>query len=776
MFEQEEYDDLIYNSSSTEKDLDSSEEEAILGNLYYLDDNQNIKQTLTGSSNSGEHNLNSQVHAKQHASNQQPAISTDTKNNSLDYDSDSKYSFPSKNYDSSILPTLNLDDNADKIENNKDVPAFDNPTKPSFEREQFTTAENIPYRIPITQVLEITPAKKRAKIHNNSSELDNSDVNSNYDNDYSYLDEAQYSAKNRYYVEKKEKLCLICGQTGHIKKDCPNRQCVICGLSGHKPSECKNQATICHNCNQRGHISANCPNPNERYGPSKCNRCNSKYHHSEECSTIWRNYSVIDTSSVESYNIIKYCYNCASDAHFGDNCHRKFPFWSNYEDNTAFSSSNLQNDYLSGYPSKSNKTNQNYHEYSDYSNNSVSNEPNYKNDAHSPDESSIHKRWSENKNRHNLNNSSRDSNTTKYTKPSIYARLGGSSRYNQVNQKNNFSTAKQTYFHRDQEQSYNIKFNPPVAKMSKFFDLNEHLKPSNTNDFDESDDSIDNSDSESENFAESSRASIINPKKRNFSSDVESDEQSDFDHKELLTTQENKTNPEKSESKKQKIKPLTKEESLVYQKKEKKTGVVYMSRVPPFMKPNKVRRLLEQYGQIGKIFLAPEDPLLRKRRIKQGGSKRKGFVEGWIEFKDKKIARAVAKLLNNQNIGGKKRSYHYEMLWNLKYLPKFKWRNLTEQLAFERVERDQRLRNEVNQARNETNDFIQKVERAKAIKGMEAKKAAKAGRNNQSSESNVEIKSKPKKEYLPRSEFNKKTKQSLPKDNTSLNDVLSKLL
>lgn len=36
------------------------------------------------------------------------------------------------------------------------------------------------------------------------------------------------------------------------------------------------------------------------------------------------------------------------------------------------------------------------------------------------------------------------------------------------------------------------------------------------------------------------------------------------------------------------------------------TGVVYMSRVPPFMKPVKVKHLLSQFGEIGRIYLSAE--------------------------------------------------------------------------------------------------------------------------------------------------------------------------
>lgn len=52
-----------------------------------------------------------------------------------------------------------------------------------------------------------------------------------------------------------------------------------------------------------------------------------------------------------------------------------------------------------------------------------------------------------------------------------------------------------------------------------------------------------------------------------------------------------------------------------------------------------------------------------------------------MEFEDKAVAKQVAGMLNGNQIGGKRRSaYHYD-LWSLKYLPKFKWDHLTEEIG-----------------------------------------------------------------------------------------------
>ncbi|KAJ1733198.1 RNA-binding ATPase activator esf2 [Coemansia biformis] len=174
-----------------------------------------------------------------------------------------------------------------------------------------------------------------------------------------------------------------------------------------------------------------------------------------------------------------------------------------------------------------------------------------------------------------------------------------------------------------------------------------------------------------------------------------------------------------------KDKLLSEEDVLRAQRVEKKSGVVYMSRVPPFMKPGKVRHMLEKYAQIGRIYLIEEDDKRRKRRVKSGGNRRRQFVEGWIEFKNKKYAKAVARMLNNNNMGGKKHGFYHDDLWNLKYLPKFKWHHLVEQLASEKAAKEQRLQTEISQSRRELDAYMKSVDRAKKMSSIKARRQAK---------------------------------------------------
>ncbi|KAF5022256.1 hypothetical protein F66182_5695 [Fusarium sp. NRRL 66182] len=166
---------------------------------------------------------------------------------------------------------------------------------------------------------------------------------------------------------------------------------------------------------------------------------------------------------------------------------------------------------------------------------------------------------------------------------------------------------------------------------------------------------------------------------------------------------------------------LTKKNLVASEAAIKKSGVIYLSRIPPFMKPAKLRSLLEPYGTINRIFLAPEDPASHARRVRAGGNKKRSFTEGWVEFTKKKDAKAVCDLLNARTIGGKKGSYYHDDLWNLLYLKGFKWHNLTEQIATENAERASRMRAEISKSTKENKEFVRNVEKAKMLDGMEAK-------------------------------------------------------
>ncbi|CAM9440944.1 activator of basal transcription 1 [Lampetra fluviatilis] len=144
-------------------------------------------------------------------------------------------------------------------------------------------------------------------------------------------------------------------------------------------------------------------------------------------------------------------------------------------------------------------------------------------------------------------------------------------------------------------------------------------------------------------------------------------------------------------------------------------GVVYLSRIPPRLRVKHVRQLLSRHGELGRIFLQPEDKHTRKVRKKISRSNARSYTEGWVEFVDKKKAKLAAIMLNNNRITTRKRSRFYDDLWSLKYLHRFRWAHLSERLAYERTVRNQRLRTEIAQAKKETGFYVANVERSATL-------------------------------------------------------------
>eukprot|EP01024_Parvocaulis_polyphysoides_P023475 TRINITY_DN2168_c0_g1_i2.p1 TRINITY_DN2168_c0_g1~~TRINITY_DN2168_c0_g1_i2.p1 ORF type:complete len:300 (-),score=46.05 TRINITY_DN2168_c0_g1_i2:287-1150(-) len=151
-------------------------------------------------------------------------------------------------------------------------------------------------------------------------------------------------------------------------------------------------------------------------------------------------------------------------------------------------------------------------------------------------------------------------------------------------------------------------------------------------------------------------------------------------------------------------------------------GVVYLSRIPPKLKPGKVRNLLSNFGNIGRVYLAPEDGWITKRRRRQGAGVGKQFVEGWVEFLDKRDARKAAEMLNNQPMRGRRRSSHWDDLWNIKYLKNFKWDHLTEEIAYIMSVKDQKVQQEIAKAKQEREFYFKQSGLAKHIEAMQRNK------------------------------------------------------
>jgi ESF2/ABP1 family protein len=229
---------------------------------------------------------------------------------------------------------------------------------------------------------------------------------------------------------------------------------------------------------------------------------------------------------------------------------------------------------------------------------------------------------------------------------------------------------------------------------------------------------------------EESRGQSFRPrsaKRARLGSDFEADGDSDIPEAALMpqnATKEEAANAARSAKEKAKVeRKLAKTKDAA-----SRSGVIYVSHIPPFMKPHTLKNLLAPYAPsgVGRVFLTPEDHEKRQARIRGGGNKKRNFVDGWVEFVSRKEAKLVVETLNTRNIGGKKGGYYFDDVWNLKYLKGFKWRHLTEQIANENAERAARMRAEGSSSRREMREFLKNVERSKIEETRQTKKANKA--------------------------------------------------
>ncbi|GAA5825418.1 hypothetical protein JCM3770_002128 [Rhodotorula araucariae] len=170
--------------------------------------------------------------------------------------------------------------------------------------------------------------------------------------------------------------------------------------------------------------------------------------------------------------------------------------------------------------------------------------------------------------------------------------------------------------------------------------------------------------------------------------------------------------------------------SLTGGKNAKTPGLVYLSRIPPGMGPGKVKHLLSAFGDVGRIYLARADAhkdiSAHKKHKQRERHQSHNFKEGWVEFLDKRIARSVAEMLNAQTIGGKKSDRWHDDVWTMKYLPRFRWDQLSEQVALERATQTSLLRFHLSHSKTEQEAYLTAVERARVGRKIEEKAAGRA--------------------------------------------------
>lgn len=161
---------------------------------------------------------------------------------------------------------------------------------------------------------------------------------------------------------------------------------------------------------------------------------------------------------------------------------------------------------------------------------------------------------------------------------------------------------------------------------------------------------------------------------------------------------------------------------LGLKKRKSKPGVIYLSRIPPFMKPAAVRNLLSPYGSISQIFLTPEPPAAYAARKRHGGNKKRSFIDGWVEFNHKRHAKACVDGINGQIVGGKKGGWYRDDVWNAKYLRGFSWDDLMAGVRQEEREREERVRVGIAKDKREREMFLNSLEAAKVEETRERKR------------------------------------------------------
>ena len=160
--------------------------------------------------------------------------------------------------------------------------------------------------------------------------------------------------------------------------------------------------------------------------------------------------------------------------------------------------------------------------------------------------------------------------------------------------------------------------------------------------------------------------------------------------------------------------------------KTSKPGVIYLSSLPPYLKPSALRNLLTQRGfsPIARLFLAPSSKAQNHHHSKK--SSRRLYTEGWIEFASKKTAKRCAETLNAATVGGRKGGFYHDDIWNMKYLRGVSWDDLMAQVREERREEEVRRTEERGQIARETKEFIEGVERGKTTRGIESSRRKKS--------------------------------------------------
>ncbi|KMZ08887.1 pre-rRNA-processing protein esf2 [Drosophila simulans] len=106
-----------------------------------------------------------------------------------------------------------------------------------------------------------------------------------------------------------------------------------------------------------------------------------------------------------------------------------------------------------------------------------------------------------------------------------------------------------------------------------------------------------------------------------------------------------------------------------------KMGVITISNVPKDMSDMRLYKIMQMHSLIGRVYVQPKE----LSSFKTNNNQRKG----WVEFISKSGAKKIARELNNKPITRNISSPFYGLLWNMKFLPRFKWFHLHDRMEYE---------------------------------------------------------------------------------------------
>ena len=156
-----------------------------------------------------------------------------------------------------------------------------------------------------------------------------------------------------------------------------------------------------------------------------------------------------------------------------------------------------------------------------------------------------------------------------------------------------------------------------------------------------------------------------------------------------------------------------------WKKKQNKKGVIYISSVPFGCTSLQLKKIFNEFGMVTNVHLeAAKSNDGKKKKIRNKWTE---FCEGWVEFKDKKIAKQVVEILNETKIPKKyvKNRLARNHIWNMKYLKGFGWHHLSEYKQTIRTLQRKKYEIKIADAHRQTAYFESQVRKAKEMtKGL----------------------------------------------------------